>query len=213
MRAWIAYAATLFLLISGLSAPPAAAEPSPDAAPNPGVAAYDAGEYERAFELLKPAADAGDAKARYLMARLLSGDLGETRDYPKARAYLDLRTRCRSPSALALFAYVSWKAGPNDDELLSVAYAYKEAARAGVLEAHTGLGILLVRELKRPLEGSAYLLEASRLGEPNAIEFIELMKASDQGAVAFERLGEIVEEQSFEGRWPLLDDDTTQCRF
>lgn len=97
--------------------------------------------------------------------------------------------------------------------MMTAALAYKEAARAGVHEAHTVLGLLLVREFQRTFDGAGYLLEASRLGEPNAVEFIEALKTSEQGGLAFERLREIVEEQPFEMRWPLLNEETTFCGF
>ncbi|MBP5855857.1 hypothetical protein KAJ83_02475 [Marivibrio halodurans] len=187
------------------------ADPSIDVAP--GVVAYEAGDYARAHDLLKPAADAGDLQARYLMARLLSGDLADRTDYQQAFAYLDQDVRCRSPGALALFAYVSWHAGPRGGTLQETALAYKEAALGGNLEALTGLGLLLGRDLERPLEGGAYLLEASELGEPSAIEFIESVEDSELGRLSLERLRIIVEEQPFAVRWPLLDDETTQCRF
>ena len=212
MRAWIEYsAAALLLLVTALVSTPAAAEPSRDAAP--GVAAYEAGEYERAYDLLKPVADAGDVQARYLMARLHSGGLPKVTDYEVALTYLDAETRCRSPKALALFAYVAWKTQPDENELVSAAFAYKEAARAGVIEAHTSLGLLLVREFSQPYEGAAYLLEAARLGEPNAIEFIKFIENSEQGIATLDQVRAVVEKQPFDRRWPLLDNETTPCRF
>ena len=104
MRAWIAYAAALLFFLSGLVLQPAAAEPTPDAAP--GVAAYEAGDYEHAYELLKPAAEADDVQARYLMARLSSVLIPERVDYTAAIEYLDEHGRCFSAEALNLFGSI-----------------------------------------------------------------------------------------------------------
>lgn len=73
MRALIAITLRLLLIITTFISLQATAEPSPNDAP--GVEAYEAGDYERAYELLKPGADAGDTQARYLVAMLLSQKL------------------------------------------------------------------------------------------------------------------------------------------
>jgi len=211
MRVSIASIAVLLLLVSGHLAEPAAAEPSPDAAA--GVAAYEAGDYARAYELLKPVADAGGLQARYLMARLLSGEPPKYINYPAALAYLEPKTRCQSPQALALYGFVLWKVRSEEIELVEAAFAYKQAASAGVIEAHASLGVLLVREFSRPYEGAAYLLEAARLGDQNGIEFIEYLKSSELGGMTLDHVRSLVEEQPFDQRWPLLDEKTTHCQF
>lgn len=207
----IASATILLLFLSGLSAPPAAAELSPDAAP--GVAAYEAGEYERAYELLKPVADAGDVQARYLMARLSSVLIPERVDYTAALAYLDKPTRCQSAAALGLYASLVGEVGGTEAARVREAELYKEAAEAGDLTSLRNLGHVLFKHLQRPFIGGSYLLEASRLDDIESSRFIEAVGGKPNGAEAIARLESIVEEQPLTRRWPLLDEDARECEF
>lgn len=210
MRAWIAYAAALLLFLSGLVFQPAAAEPSTDVAP--GVAAYEAGDYERAYDLLKPAANAGDVQARYLMARLLSGDLQEKTDYAAALSFLDVEARCFSAEALNLYGFLLQN---SEKDLFSsgekVAKVYKEAARAGSIIARHNLGVFIIQRFQRNLEGAAYVFEAAQAGSAKSVRLVDKLK--DQlGTAPFETyVVGASEKQPFEDRWPLLTQRELLC--
>ena len=211
MRAWIEYsAAALLLLVTALVSTPAAAEPSRDAAP--GVAAYEAGEYERAYDLLKPVADAGDVQARYLMARLLTGDLADLINYDQALGYLDDRTRCYSTAALNLYGYTYPRVqgdgvAANRRQML----AYKEAMLAGNLKAAFNLGKTVTEDFDRPFEGASYIWEAAGKGHIASQDIVERIKKSTNAAYAEQRITEIIEREPPEDRWPTLDDAEKLC--
>lgn len=187
------------------------ADPSIDA--GPGVAAYEAGDYARAYDLLKPAADAGDLQARYLMARLSSINTPDRMSYPVALGYLDEGTRCQSPEALSLYGSLVGEVEGTERARIREAEIYKEAAEAGSLEALKNLGYLLVKHLKKPFLGGAYLLQASRLGNTQSRMFINALKGDEKLSAAIERFELIEEEQAFGYRWPLLDNDSRECDF
>jgi len=212
MRSMIASAAILLLFLSGLSAPPATAEPSPDAAP--GVVAYEAGEYERAYQLLKPVADAGDVQARYFMARLLAGDFREMENYLEAIKYLNRQVRCYSPDALSLYAYLlprtvtetSWQIYLRQVEV------YKEAAHMGSLKALFNIGLILTRYLNEPILGGAYVYEAAQKGHLQAKKGIANIRNMEGGDLAIQAIEKKVREEPFESRWPSLTQFSPQCR-
>ena len=211
MRAWIAYAATVLVISSGLFASSATAEPSPDAAP--GVAAYEAGDYARAYELLKPVADGGHLEARYLMARLSLVPIPERVDYTAALTYLDKPTRCQSPAALGLYASLVGEVGGTEAARIREAELYKEAAEAGDLGSLRNLGYVLVKHLDRSFLGGAYLLEAARRGDEQSQAFIDGLLEDKALAPAVGRFEKIEEEQTFDARWPLLDRNIRECQF
>jgi TPR repeat protein len=212
MRAWIEYsAAALLLLVTALVSTPAVAEPSRDAAP--GVAAYEAGEYERAYDLLKPVADAGDVQARYLMARLLAGDFRERKSYSDGFKYLDRSVRCYNAEALSLYGYLLARADSETSQQIHVKQAkiYKEAAHMGSLKALFNLGWVLARYLDEPVLGGAYIYEAARKGHPQAEKGIANIQNMEAGHVAIQAIEKKVREEPFESRWPSLTQFDEQC--
>ncbi|MBP5855849.1 sel1 repeat family protein [Marivibrio halodurans] len=193
------------------------ADPSIDAGPGvaaPGVAAYEAGDYARAHDLLKPAADAGDLQARYLMARLLSGDISTMTDYGRARSFLDKRVRCHTPDALNLYGYLL---APNGGQAsyqtyLKQARIYKEAAAAGSHKALFNLGLITIRHLKKHVIGGAYMLDAAERGDIDAKSILDKVVQRDWGDKALLLAQEKAREEPFDVRWPSLANLSSQCK-
>lgn len=188
-----------------------------------GIAAYEAEDYERAHALLSPLVAAhaepdpdgkgGPVEARYLMARLLSGDLPDRQDMGRALALLDPTTRCSSADALNLYAFIldDRDTTRNEDDILRYALLYKEAAMAGSTKALVNLGHILVHDFKRVFIGGSYILDASIKGHKTASDVFNQLPHDAVGDLARRRIQEIAEEQPIAARWPLLDANTSEC--
>lgn len=176
-----------------------------------GVAAYEAGDYPKAYELLKPAADAGNFQARYLLAQLLSGDLPDRTDFDAALSYLDGQVRCQHSAALSLFGFLYQSVHPTEEGLLRATLIYKEAARAGNRVALANLGGVVGKDLDRPLTGAAYLFEAAQLDDPEGLRFMSVVRSSSNADATIAAIQALIEEKPFEERWPLLDPSEANC--
>ncbi|MBP5855856.1 sel1 repeat family protein [Marivibrio halodurans] len=211
MHVRMAYAAAALLFSTVLWSAPAVADPSIDA--GPGVAAYEAGDYARAHDLLKPAAEAGDIQARYLMARLLSGDLADRTDYQQAFAYLDAKTRCFSVDALNFYAnaMLRYHGEERYTILVEEIEIYKEAAGAGSIKALFNMGLTITKNMRKPVLGASYVYEAAEKGDPQGSQIIKRIKADHSGDIALARIRKLVREQPFEVRWPALTSFRRQC--
>ena len=211
MRVSIAYLAALVPLVTVLAARLDAAEPLPDAAQ--GVAAYQAGEYERAFELLKEPADGGDLQARYLMARLLSGDLPDIRSYPVAMRYLNERARCYSPDALNLYGYLMTHLQTHSKRIsYQNLLIYKEAALAGSLRAAFNLGKNIAEFYDRPFLGAAYIWEAAEAGHTPSQSIKSQILASQLAETMVAQIERVIARGPPTTRWPTLRDTDRVCR-
>ncbi|WP_379786836.1 hypothetical protein [Marivibrio halodurans] len=206
----MAYAAAVLLLSTVLWSAPAMADPSIDA--GSGVAAYEAGDYARAHDLLKPAAEAGDIQARYLMARLLTGDLPASTDFQLALGYLDERTRCYNPASLNLYGYSYPRAhGESVAASRHQILAYKEAMLAGNLRAAFNLGKTVTEDFDRPFIGASYIWEASEKGHAASRGIVEGIKRTEHAVLTEQRITEIIENEPPELRWPTLNKSARMC--
>ncbi|MDZ7748841.1 MAG: tetratricopeptide repeat protein [Halofilum sp. (in: g-proteobacteria)] len=107
-----------------------------------GVAAFEAGHYEKAFAELKPAAEAGDAEAQYRLATLFGRGLGVDTDYSRAREWLYRASAQGHLNAMVSLGY-SYSQGigvPQDKA--KAAEVYTRAAKNGSPLAQRNLGLM-----------------------------------------------------------------------
>ncbi len=144
--------APLVLIISLLMAGPAIAEPFADA-----TKAYHSGDYETAYWLIKPLAEAGLPEAQLNLGLLYEKGQGVPQDYAEALKWNRKAAEQGNAKALEWFhkaaeqgnADAQFHLGLMYDKRLGVAqdYAeavkwYREAAEQGFVEAQINLGIM-----------------------------------------------------------------------
>ena len=106
-----------------------------------GIAAFEAGDYDRAYELLKPEAEAGDADARYYVGRMYSFGHGVEQDLERG-----IRTSYRAaqqgqPQAQRTIGYSYLKGAGVREDHEEAARWYRKAAEAGDPPAQRSMGL------------------------------------------------------------------------
>ncbi|MBX6323688.1 MAG: sel1 repeat family protein, partial [Rhodospirillaceae bacterium] len=138
-----------------------------------GFAAFQAGRYPQALKALRPAAEAGDKRAQYLLGRMYRDGLGVKPNMGTAVTWL--RRAADGPDADRYALHdlaVLYERGRGVKRDLKRAVAlYRRAAERGVAAAMLNLGVLLARGqgVERDLpEGLRLVYRAYEAGEPQA---------------------------------------------
>ena len=141
-----------------------------------GMAAYDAKDYAKAYELLLPLADAGaNAEACYRLGLMYDSGNGMTRDLSKAVKYYE-SAAAKGHGKGAFNAGVMYLNG--DGVTMDYAKAselFQIGAEAGDLDSQLNLGLMLAaaKGVERNLSlAFKWLFLASDSGEPKAIEAV-----------------------------------------
>lgn len=106
-----------------------------------GVAAYEAEQYERAYELLKPEAEEGDAEAQYYVALMYDQGEGVEVDREKATALFTSAAESGHTIAQIATAYSYLKGIGVDRDYEKAADWYRKAAENGDSAAQRSLGL------------------------------------------------------------------------
>ncbi len=138
-----------------------------------GVAAYDAGDYEEAFDIWLPLAQNDDLAAMRNVALLLRKGKGTARDPERAIYFYERAARGGLTSAQvnAAFMYLDGDGIPQDYKKAS--FWFHTAAIAGVPVARYNLGVLYERGLGVEADQAralAWYTLAARTGHEKALE-------------------------------------------
>lgn len=150
-----------------------------------GIAAYRAGEYEKAIELLIKAGDQGNAKAQYYLSVLYEGGSGIDKDMEASLNWLKRAAEGGMVEAqrnLGVF-YHDGVDDP-DDDIDQAIYWYQRAASQGDLTGQLRLGILLDREKNTTFdhrEAIRWYLLAARQGVAQAQHNLGVMHSQGRG--------------------------------
>ena len=157
----------LILIVALLFAP--AAPRADDLAD--GLKAYDAKDYKRAYDLLLPLAENGDAEAQFRVGDLYFDGKGVTRDYAAAIAWFIKAGKQGHARALGSLGYiVDLGVGSAKDEKKALCL-YIDAARRGYANAQWNLSRWYAAHGSRERE-NYWLARAERQGQKDALEFL-----------------------------------------
>ena len=107
-----------------------------------GIAAVEQGDYERAFEIFLPLAEAGDAEAQYNLAILYRGGHGVAKDLQKSHQWF-LRAAEQGIAAAQYHLGYMYDTGEGVEQSDRYAFLwYRKAAEQGNPQAQTNLGVL-----------------------------------------------------------------------
>jgi TPR repeat protein len=155
---------------------------------NEGVAAYDAGDYEKAFDIWLPLAQQDDLAAMRNVALLLRQGKG-TEQYPERALYFYERAARGGLVAAQVnvaFMYLDGDGIPQDHKQAS--FWFHTAAMAGVPVARYNLGVMYERGLgvEEPdmARALAWYTLAARAGHAQALERLTLLVPSLPGPPA-----------------------------
>lgn len=150
-----------------------------------GAQAYERGEYEQAFRLLKPAADAGDAGAQLRIGLMYYAGKGtrendrEAFSWFRRAAEQGLGEAQFQLAAMYMFGYgVTAPAAELDRE---AARWYLAAAEQGHIEAQYTVGLMLLAGTgfaQNPDEARLWMQRAAAQGHAQAREFVAGIKAA-----------------------------------
>ena len=173
MRSILSILSLLFVLLAGMSAQ---AGPLED-----GLDAYRLGEWDKAFAVLQPLAQAGNPAAQEKIGRLYQRGKGVERDYAlAAQWYRRAADQGESQAQTRLAMMLRYGIGPRHDYAEAMKW-YRAGAALGNKLAQVGLGYMLMEGVGLPVDYKA------------AAEWFE--KAAAQGdASAMMALGTLCEE-------------------
>ncbi|MCC7410848.1 MAG: SEL1-like repeat protein [Gammaproteobacteria bacterium] len=154
-----------------------------------GLAAFAAGDYATAHELLREPAAAGDADAAATLGRMFSAGLGVGADANQAQDWFERAAEGGSLASQQELAAAAWRRG----DTRSAVQWWQRAGAAGDALSQYNLGVALLRSADGPTataEAEAWLTRAAAQSLP-AAEFA-------LGALALERVPADVADA---GRW------------
>ncbi|TQE98499.1 MAG: sel1 repeat family protein [Spiribacter salinus] len=132
---------TALLLVAGLLGLLAAATVAAADTLERGIAAYEAERFEKAYELLKPLAEEGDAEAQYRVAQIYGRPSLGGQDFGEAKVWLERAAKANHPNAILGLGYMySNGMGVEEDNNRAAEY-YRDAAELGSKVARRNLGL------------------------------------------------------------------------
>ncbi|WP_085905491.1 tetratricopeptide repeat protein [Kiloniella majae] len=150
-----------------------------------GIAAYRAGEYGKAIELLSNAGNQGNAKAQYYLSVLYEGGSGIDKDMEASLNWLKRAAEGGMVEAQRnLGAFYHDDIDDPDDDIDQAIYWYQRAASQGDLTGQLRLGILLDREKDTTFdhrEAIRWYLLAARQGVAQAQHNLGVMHSQGRG--------------------------------
>ncbi|WP_082130329.1 tetratricopeptide repeat protein [Kiloniella spongiae] len=150
-----------------------------------GIAAYRAGEYDKAIKLLNNAGNNGNAKAQYYLSVLYEGGSGIGKDMESSLHWLKRAAEGGMVEAQRnLGAFFHDDIDDPDDDLDQAIYWYQRAASQGDLTGQLRLGILLDREKNTIFdhrEAIRWYLLAARQGVAQAQHNLGVMHSQGRG--------------------------------
>jgi len=150
-----------------------------------GVAAYDAGDYQQAFELWLPLAKGRDLAAMRNVAHMLRLGLGVPRNPARALYFYEQAGEGGLGNAQlnAAFMHISNDGVRRNEE--AAANWFEKAARQGSATAQYNLGVMLERgmgRVKNEKQALAYYMLAAAEGHAMAIERVNQLAKSPENA-------------------------------
>lgn len=148
-----------------------------------GVAAYDAGDYSRAYELWLPLAKGRDLAAMRNVAHMLRLGLGVKADPQRALYFYEQAGEAGLGNAQlnAAFMHLGGNGIPRNEE--AAADWFEKAARQGSATAQYNLAVMLERgmgRVKDPAQAQAYYNMAASEGHALAIDRVHLLAENPQ---------------------------------
>ena len=115
-----------------------------------GIAAYEAEDYERAYELLRPLAEEGDADAQYYVGRMYGFGRGVAKDVQRAFDLHHDAAGIGQTNSMRVLGYtylngVTAEGLTIEQDHEKAAYWYRKAAEAGDAKAQRSMGLLYKR--------------------------------------------------------------------
>lgn len=136
-----------------------------------GIAAYEAKDYPRAYSLLLPLAEGGDAEAQFLIGDLYFDGKGEAQDYAAAIAWFTKAAKQGHARSLGSLGYMSdLGVGTAKDEKKALCL-YIASAQRGYANAQWNLSRWYAEHGSRERE-NYWLGRAERQGQKAALRFL-----------------------------------------
>lgn len=135
------------------------------------AAAYDAKDYARVKQLLKPLVDKNDGYATFAMGLLSARGEGEPRNLKKAESWWTKSSESGNPQAQFNLGYLYFKGALGAQDLPKARKLWAQAAQQKHPDALYGMGILTSSGRggpKNAKEGVKYFEEAAKMGHPLA---------------------------------------------
>ena len=107
-----------------------------------GTAALLNGDYETAWRILAPLADAGDARAQNDVGVMFGRGLGVAQSYRDAAMWIERAAEQGNPHAQSTLGYLYYRARGVDRDYRAAALWSRRAAEQGVASAQSNLGML-----------------------------------------------------------------------
>jgi len=136
--AWPRAAALVVVLLSPGASP---AEAELDAY-QAGTAALQGGDYARAWQLLRPLAEAGHAMAQNDVGVMYGRGLGVAQSYSEAAVWISRAAEQGNPHAQSTLGYMYYRARGVARDYAAAALWSRRAAEQGVASAQSNLGLL-----------------------------------------------------------------------
>ncbi|WP_120497232.1 tetratricopeptide repeat protein [Kiloniella sp. EL199] len=150
-----------------------------------GIAAYRAGDYDKAIKLLSSAGNQGNAKAQYYLSVLYEGGSGIDKDMNASLRWLKRAAEGGMVEAQRnLGTFFHDGIDDPDDDIDQAIYWYQRAASQGDLTGQLRLGILLDREKDTAFdhrEAIRWYLLAARQGVAQAQYNLGVMHSQGRG--------------------------------
>ena len=135
------------------------------------AAAYDAKDYVKAKQLLKPLVDKNDGYATFAMGLLAARGEGEVRNLKKAEDWWTKSAQTGNPQAQFNLGYLYFKGALGAQDLPKARKLWTQAAQQKHPDALYGMGMLASTGRggpKNAKEGFKYFEEAAQMGHPLA---------------------------------------------
>jgi TPR repeat protein len=110
-----------------------------------GTAALEGGDYEAAWRILPPLAQAGDARAQNDLGVMYGLGLGVPQSYSKAAVWIKRAAEQGNPHAQTTLGYMYYRARGVEQDYEAAALWTRRAAEQGIASAQSGLGLLYDR--------------------------------------------------------------------
>ncbi|MBX3506453.1 MAG: sel1 repeat family protein [Parvibaculum sp.] len=140
---------------------------------NEGLAAYDSGDFSRAFDLWLPIAQDNDLAAMRNVALLLREGKGVQKDAPRALYFFERAGRAGLVSAQVNAAFMHLNGEGTAQDYKTASFWFHAAAIAGVPAARYNLGVLYERGLgvdEDPARALAWYALAAQTGHERALK-------------------------------------------
>jgi TPR repeat protein len=161
-----------------------------------GFAAYQAGDFKKAYALWLPPAEAGNAEAQFRIGRLYDFGEGVEKNYDKGiRWYKAADTNNHLSATFNLGHLLYWEGRGNEDKRLAIDLLNK-AAMKGHIDAQLHLGISLAagdvfsRNYVEAFKWMYISLMNGNLNSEGTISKLESITSSDVKALGYERMRE-----------------------